>query len=49
MRGEIMVNKNTIGATLTKVINGADKGNQGHSVASAVLGTIVMVSSLFKK
>ena len=44
-----MVNKNTKGETLTKVINVADKANQVLSVASAVLGTIVMVASLFKK
>ena len=49
MGGEIMADKNTKGETLTKVVNGADKASQGLSVASAVLGTIVMVASLFKK
>lgn len=43
-----MVNKNTKEEMLTKVINGVDKGNQGLSVTSSVLGRIVMVRRCLK-
>ncbi|MEO3134950.1 hypothetical protein ABHC40_12155 [Turicibacter sanguinis] len=44
-----MADKNNKGEILTKVIDGADKANQGLSIAGAVVTAIIMVASLFKK